>query len=117
MRHQHSRGSLASWRFALTGLLSIAASWGGAGVKLAPGTYSVSGFSARRQHFYFACSPRNTPFTLDFGGSTLVFLVRGALLLLERALPATAPSAGQSRATHAEGFNRLWCITLTVAPT
>ena len=83
-RHEHSWALLGSQSLALRGVLSITDGWGGAGIRLTPGTYFVSGFSARKQHFYFACSPsgRNTPFTVDFGGSTLIFQVRRACALL-----------------------------------
>ena len=89
----------------------MTAGWGGAGIRLTPGTYSVSGFSARRQHFFFACSPsgRNTPFTVDFGGSTLIFQVRGACALL---LGSPATHAGVSFAGCCAGPHtccaRLW---------
>jgi hypothetical protein len=49
-----------------------------AGILLAKNTYFVSSFDAHSQHLYFACGARLTPFTVDFGGSTLVFQARPA---------------------------------------
>lgn len=112
---EHSRVQLGGQSLAVRDVLSITAGWGGAGIRLTPGTYSVSGFSARRQHFYFACSPsgRSTPFTVDFGGSTLIFQVRrarrmqDALLLAPPATQAEVACAGCCAGT-AHCCARLW---------